>query len=304
MEMLCPILGRPTPVRLTGFQSGPWRIVQCRETGFVFLADPPAYEQLQVEHAWEVTSAAEKQRRRDAEPWLSKLSLAAARLKLRLFPRRNRFFDLSLPLCELFPAGQALRVLDIGCAAADLLHDLHDRFAAIGRRVVPFGIEVSAHLAKLADAECARLGGRVEFASALEGAARFEPGSVDLVIMSSFLEHEAQPLALLKALAPALSPDALIVLKVPNFGCINRYLRGGRWCGFRYPDHVNYFTPATLKRLAHEAGFVVARQQLIDCLPTSDTMYAVLRKHPAAAACGSQMRCCGAEPCESGWRAA
>jgi len=59
MEMLCPILGRPTPVRFTGFQSGPWRIVQCTETGFVFLADPPSYEQLQVEHAWEVTSAAE-----------------------------------------------------------------------------------------------------------------------------------------------------------------------------------------------------------------------------------------------------
>jgi SAM-dependent methyltransferase len=264
--------------------------VQCTETGFVFLADPPSYEQLQVEHAWEVTSAAEKQRRRAAEPWLSRLSLAAARLKLRLFPRRNRFFDLSLPLCELVPAGQPVRVLDIGCAAADLLRDLHARFAAIGRPVIPYGIEVSAHLAKLADAECAALGGRVEFASALEGAARFAAGSVDLVIMSSFLEHEAQPLALLKALAPALSPHSLIVLKVPNFGCINRWLRGGRWCGFRYPDHVNYFTPATLRRLAYEAGFAVARQQLIDCLPTSDTMYAVLQRMPAAAGSSSGLR--------------
>ncbi|MFM7056988.1 MAG: class I SAM-dependent methyltransferase [Planctomycetota bacterium] len=283
MQMLCPILGRPTHVRFTGFQSGPWRIVQCLETGFVFLADPPTYDQLQVEHAWEVTSAAEKQRRREAEPWLAVLSLAAARLKLRLFPRRNRFFDLSLPLCDRVPAGEPLRVLDIGCAAADLLHDLHGRFAAMGRRMVPYGIEVSAHLAKLADAECAALGGRVEFASALEGSARFAAGSVDLVIMSSFLEHEAQPLALLKTLAPALSPHALIVLKVPNFGCINRRIRGSRWCGFRYPDHVNYFTPATLHRLAAEAGFVVARQRLTDCLPTSDTMYAVFERAPAMA---------------------
>lgn len=283
MEMLCPILGRPTRVRPTRFHSGDWRIVQCTETDFVFLADPPSYEQLQVEHAWEVTSAAEKQRRRAAEPWLSGLSLAAARLKLRLFPRRNRFFDLSLPLCDAVSADQPLRVLDIGCAAADLLHDLHARFAAVGRRVVPLGIEVSAHLAQLAHKECAALGGRVEFASALDGAARFEPGSLDLVIMSSFLEHEAQPLALLKALAPRLSPHALIVLKVPNFGCINRHLRGSRWCGFRYPDHVNYFTPRTLRRLAAEAGFVIARQKLIDCLPTSDTMYAVLQRDPAAA---------------------
>jgi SAM-dependent methyltransferase len=284
MEMLCPILGRVTQVRPTRFQSGDWRIVQCTETGFVFLANPPSYEQLQVEHAWEVTSAAEKQRRRQAEPWLSKLSLAAARIKLMLFPRRNRFFDLSLPLCDVVPAGQPLRVLDIGCAAADLLHDLHARFAALGRDMVPLGIEVSAHLAQLAHAECVALGGRVEFASALEGAARFEPNSLDLVIMSSFLEHEAQPLALLKTLAPALAAHALIVLKVPNFGCINRHLRGSSWCGFRYPDHVNYFTPQSLKRLAAEAGFVVARQHLIDCLPTSDTMYAVLRKDPATGA--------------------
>lgn len=284
MEMLCPILGRPTHVRPTRFHSGDWQIVQCTETGFVFLANPPSYEQLQVEHAWEVTSAAEKQRRREAEPWLAKLSLAAARMKLLLFPRRNRFFDLSLPLCDAIPAGQPLRVLDIGCAAADLLHDLHARFAAIGRDMVPLGIEVSAHLARLAHAECAALGGRVEFASALEGAARFEPNSLDLVIMSSFLEHEAQPLALLKTLAPALAAHALIVLKVPNFGCINRHVRGSRWCGFRYPDHVNYFTPQSLRRLAAEAGFVVARQNLTDCLPSSDTMYAVLRKNPAMAA--------------------
>jgi len=127
---------------------------------------------------------------------------------------------------------------------------------------------------------------------------------VDLVIMSSFLEHEAQPLALLQTLAPVLSAEALIVLKVPNFGCINRSLRGGRWCGFRYPDHVNYFTPATLKRLAEEAGFVVARQQFIECLPTSDTMYAVLRKHPAALTGSNRTKSCGGQRLEAGQRAA
>ena len=28
-----------------------------------------------------------------------------------------------------------------------------------------------------------------------------------------------------------------------------------RWCGFRYPDHLNYFTPKTLAAMAGEAGF-------------------------------------------------
>lgn len=289
MELHCPILGRPTRVRATPWNSGNWQIVQCEETGFVFLANPPSYQQLEVEHAWEVTSAAEKRRRREAEPWLAKLSLAAAKLKLTLFPRRNRFFDLALPVCNTAPTNAPLRVLDIGCAAADLLHDLHARFAAVGRQVIPLGIEVSQHLAQLAHKECAALGGRVVFANALEGAACFEPASIDLVIMSSFLEHEAQPLSLLKTLAPALTPHALIVIKVPNYACINRHIRRTRWCGFRYPDHVNYFTPQTLKRLATEAGYSVARQHLVDRLPTSDTMYAVLTPTaPALAAAANQ----------------
>jgi hypothetical protein len=52
---------------------------------------------------------------------------------------------------------------------------------------------------------------------------------------------------------------------------------GRRWCGFRYPDHLNYFTPDTLRRLARQAGF--------ECgfgpgwrLPVSDNMWALLRK--------------------------
>jgi hypothetical protein len=86
---------------------------------------------------------------------------------------------------------------------------------------------------------------------------------------------------LLRKLHRVLSQDGLVVLKVPNFACVNRLLRGGRWCGFRYPDHVNYFTPTTLRRLALESGFEVS-QGFLDCLPTSDTMYAVLRKSAVA----------------------
>ncbi|HAP08486.1 MAG TPA: hypothetical protein DCR20_11720 [Planctomycetaceae bacterium] len=286
MELVCPILGRVTRVRPTAFRSGEWQVVRCEETGFVFLANPPSYEALTSEHAWEVTSAAEKERRKSAEPMLSKLSLAAARMKLRLFPRRNRFFTLAQQLCGVMPADRSIRVLDIGCAAADLLQDLQGRFAAVGRNIIPLGIEVSAHLARLAHETCAAMGGRVVFANAVDGAGQFGAETVDLVIMSSFLEHEAQPLVLLKKLHRVLSADGIVVLKVPNFACVNRVLRGGRWCGFRYPDHVNYFTPATLRLLAAEAGFEVS-QGMLDCLPTSDTMYAVLRKVAVAnAECG------------------
>jgi hypothetical protein len=96
--------------------------------------------------------------------------------------------------------------------------------------------------------------------------------------MCSFLEHESQPLPFLKRLHQRLTPDGEIVLKVPNFSCWNRKVLGKKWSGFRFPDHVNYFTPQTLKRLAHEAGFRISRQWIIDRFPFSDNMYAVLTK--------------------------
>jgi hypothetical protein len=30
---------------------------------------------------------------------------------------------------------------------------------------------------------------------------------------------------------------------------------GTKWCGWRFPDHVNYFTAASLRALAESVGF-------------------------------------------------
>ena len=101
--------------------------------------------------------------------------------------------------------------------------------------------------------------------------------SIRVVIMSSFLEHERRPLALLQQLHHILHAETEIIIKVPNLACWNRMLRGRKWCGFRYPDHVNYFTPHTLRRLAQEAGYRVVRQGILDRFPLSDNMYAILK---------------------------
>ena len=41
---------------------------------------------------------------------------------------------------------------------------------------------------------------------------------------------------------------------MPNFGSVNRRVSGSQWCGFRYPDHVNYFTPQSLRTMAADCG--------------------------------------------------
>ena len=66
-------------------------------------------------------------------------------------------------------------------------------------------------------------------------------------------------------------------MKVPNYGSLNRMVMGKRWCGFRYPDHLNYFTPRTLAAMADGAGFDT-EWGATGRLPTSDNMWAVLTK--------------------------
>ncbi|MEC8554455.1 MAG: class I SAM-dependent methyltransferase [Planctomycetota bacterium] len=272
------ILDRVTAVEQTRFSRDAWSIVRCRETGFVFLANPPDYSQLETEYAWEKTTDVERRRRKLDEPAVARLSLFAKKAKKVIFPNRNKIASLAFAELQAKDQSEPLRILDIGCGCGNLMVEIYNRCVEVGRSVKPIGIEVSRELAPVSQENVAPLGGKVVCSNALDAANDLEPDTIHLAVMSSFLEHECQPLRLLARLHSILTQDGSIVLKVPNYACWNRYLRGSKWCGFRYPDHVNYFTPTTLRRLAAEAGFTVSRQNLFDKFPLSDNMYAVLTK--------------------------
>lgn len=272
----CPILDRKTVVSSTPYERDGWSIVQCRETGFVFLANPPDYSQLESEFAWEKTYQQECVRRETVEPIVSKVSSFAKRLKCTINPRRNKIARLANQFLTHQPASEVTTVLDIGCGDGNLLIGVVRESVRQGRKIRPLGIEVSHQLAAISREQLQPYGGDIIMANAIDGAATLPAQSVGLVLMSSFLEHECQPLRLLRSLRATLAPQGAIILKVPNFACWNRKMRRQRWCGFRFPDHVNYFTPKTLRKLAEEAGFAVARQRFTDRSPVSDNMYATL----------------------------
>lgn len=281
MQWTNPILGRATTVMETGVSRGAWSLVRCTETGFVFLANPPEYSQLETEFAWEKTAQAERSRRQESEPLVARVSTIAKKAKVRLFPSRNKIASMAISTLQSHVRTARAKVLDIGCGCGSLMAQIHHRASERGVEVVPIGIEVSRSLALESQSKVERLGGTVFCASAIEGLAQLEDRSIHLAVMSSFLEHESQPLELLKRLHCVLADDGWIVLKVPNYASWNRRLRGARWCGYRFPDHVNYFTPQTLRRLASEAQFESMHQSWSDRLPLSDNMYAVLSKRSA-----------------------
>lgn len=271
-----PILGHLVSVELTELGRDPWIIVRCKESGFVFLADPPEYSQLESELAWENAYEAEVARRQIEQPFALRLSFLTKKIKSILIPKQNKFAALTVSLSKRLSRIGRLRVLDIGSGEGHLMSEMYRRFKMIGLDVSITGIEVSKRSAEQAIINVSQFGGQVLETNALEGITRLDPCSFDVVAMSSFLEHERDPLTLLKRLRPILTTDGVIVLKVPNFSSWNRNLRGRKWCGFRFPDHVNYFTPTTLGILAENAGYKVVRQNIFDRFPFNDNMYAVL----------------------------
>ena len=241
-----------------------WPLKRCAQCRFVYLERAAAYEEMAENFAWEKTSSAETARRTSAEPLKQKVSDGLKSLRRDVFKRRKLGH-----LLRAYIAPGA--VADIGCGSGTGLQQLPDIYT-------PVGLEISRALAAQAQRRLAQRGGRVLAGDALSGLRSLGAGELSGLLMSAFLEHEIQPRALLTEAHRTLQPRGRIIIKVPNFDCWNRTFRGARWCGYRFPDHVNYFTPRSLTRLARETGFRVLRCRPWDRLPTSDNLWMVLEK--------------------------
>ena len=95
-------------------------------------------------------------------------------------------------------------------------------------------------------------------------------------MLIGYLEHEYYPRESLTQLRQVVAEDAVVVVKMPNYASINRRVMGLRWSGFRFPDHVNYYTPATLREMARRAGFTT-HYGWSDTNPVSDSLWGMLR---------------------------
>jgi SAM-dependent methyltransferase len=258
----CPLCGADDAMPRAGYGDGIWRLVECRGCGFAYLDRAPDYAALFTAMAWEKTTVAEVERRvalRPASHRLSKLT----RARMRLLPRKK------MPDLVARHAAPG-NVVDLGCGTGTQLTGLAEDY-------VPFGIEISSEAAAAADRLFAARGGRAVNAPSLDGLKSFTDGFFTAATLRSYLEHELQPRAVLMELHRTLAPGGVAIVKVPNYASLNRRLTGRKWCGFRYPDHLNYFTPASLVRMAEDCGYQ-ARFGPTDRLPTSDNMYAALTR--------------------------
>lgn len=252
----CEVCGSPRATLLKSYTRTRWPVVRCDDCGFVYLGAVPSYVALTKELAWEKTSAAENKRRTRARfAWLD----TATRWRMTL----GKWLDEQLRRRALGPTGN---VLDIGCG----------RGCRVPAGPTPFGIEISEALAKRASPAFERRKGRVVNAPAVEGLDAFEDQFFSAILMRSYLEHERQPRLVLERAFRHLAPGGTIYVRVPDFGSLNRRVMGARWCGWRFPDHVNYFTSDSLRALAQSIGFTYSRTNWLSIF--DDNIIAILKR--------------------------
>ncbi len=231
-----------------------WSLIQCSECFFVYMPNVPIYERMKEELAWERNFPSEK-----------KLKLPKKiRRSIKALIKRNKL----LYLLEKFNIKG--NILDIGCGSGAKFDDLPTKF-------IPFGVDISLESANKAKSNFEKRGGTAVCAPATDVLLNFEEGFFSAAILRSYLEHEHYPLEVLDGLRKTIKDNGSVIIKVPNYGSINRIVRGKKWCGYRFPDHVNQFTPSTLRKMVLKAGYEIIKFNYSDKQLTSDNMWMVIR---------------------------
>lgn len=242
--------------------AGSWTLVECCSCSMVYLHQRVNYELQSEQFDWAETFRAESRRRDSQQPVNRALTRGLYWLR-----RAYGLQDGDKTVALVRRHQKQGRLCDFGCGNGRLLVRASRYFAVTG-------VDISAQMAASASRKLP--GAEIVVSPITE--APLPRDSFDAITMQSYLEHEQDPLIALAAARGALRPGGVVVLKTPNYQSWNRRWRGWKWCGFRFPDHCNYFVPKTLRLALETAGFEVLRGAMRDTLPTSDNMYFAARK--------------------------
>ncbi len=217
-------------------------LIQCGGCGLPYMPEVPSEAAVETDFEWSESFARERYERWMRNPWMR----AWTALVTILRPSRE---SRALRVVRRFAPGG--RLLDVGCGDG--------RLAALAQKrgFDATGIELSPKMAAKARW---RLGDSRVILGRLE-ACELPPGSFDVIVTVSFLEHEPAPGPALQRMLNLLRPGGVCVQKTPNYDSSLRKWLGRRWSGYRWPEHVQYFSPDTLTRLLESHGMSVVGVQ-------------------------------------------
>ena len=157
--------------------------------------------------------------------------------------RERRYRLVMDAYAPLFEDGAGRRLLDFGCGAGQFLQ------LAQARGFEGSGVDLSQDaVAK------ARERGIDAYFGAPADVPEIAAGGFDVVTMWSVLAHLATPVEDLTTLRSLLTGDGALLILTVNANSLLLKALGARWGGFT-PNHLKFYSPATLPLLLRRAGF-------------------------------------------------
>ena len=141
-----------------------------------------------------------------------------------------------------------LSLLDFGCGDGRLI--------ALARAlgITAFGVDISGSRMQVADAH-----GCIVF-STMDALLAAVKSPFQIVILNQVLEHVRDPDAVLKALARCMAPEGILFVGVPNCWGIGSPRSFEEFHSVQPIEHINCFTPSSLKSFVETRGFVQVRR--------------------------------------------
>jgi len=227
-------------VQLAPLTGEVFRFVKCRACGLVYLNPrpspmgmaryyPPDYLPFRGAGAWGCW-----------DPLVSRSERRMDRMRVREVTRR-------------FALSPEAPVLDVGCGRPTFLEALQRMTGApcIGIDPSDSGWTENRQRWKgltLLDGTSANLRSTLR---------TMAPAGFSVITLWHALEHEHDPLALLKVLRSLAAPGALLLIEVPDLDSIPARLQEEYWGGLHTPRHTAAYTPVTLEAMVCKAGWTV-----------------------------------------------
>jgi 2-polyprenyl-3-methyl-5-hydroxy-6-metoxy-1,4-benzoquinol methylase len=90
---------------------------------------------------------------------------------------------------------------------------------------------------------------------------QYDPASFDVITSFEVMEHINNPQEELKHFYSVLRPGGLVYVTTPNFNSLSRLVLKERWNVLAYPEHLCYYTPASIRRLFSDHGFIALKTE-------------------------------------------
>ncbi len=185
-------------------------LVKCQDCGFIFSQKKPTHEELKIYYnSYPVDSS------------ISPITL-------------TRYDEL---LRKLEQFRKTNNILDVGCG------DGHFLEVAKKNNWNVFGTEFRKEAV-----ECCLKKGIYTHHGPLSSLVQ-NPGYFDVITSFEVFEHINNPLEETDLFKKFLRPGGIAYVTTPNFNSLTRRILGNKWNVIVYPEHISYYTIATLKKL-------------------------------------------------------